>query len=198
MIALNRRRVMGEDVPYDARIEYLESTGAQYIGTGIRVSDIIKVETTMQIAVTNSAQAEGNTRSLMYFFLGQNNQKKFYTGTGNVVSNFDITNDGLFHQFSLSYGEFLIDEIRENISGSPTSNNLTYYMFGCNGVASIEGNVGYLMSQKKRYMKIYGANGLLFDAIPVRVGNVGYMYDRVSKQLFGNSGTGYFILGGDV
>ena len=35
------------------------------------------------------------------------------------------------------------------------------------------------------------------DLIPVRVGQVGYMYDKVSRQLFGNSGTGNFILGND-
>jgi hypothetical protein len=38
---------------------------------------------------------------------------------------------------------------------------------------------------------------LVRDFIPVRVGNVGYMYDKVSGQLFGNSGTGNFILGPD-
>ena len=36
------------------------------------------------------------------------------------------------------------------------------------------------------------------DIIPVRIGNVGYMYDRVSGQLFGNAGTGSFVLGPDV
>ena len=34
--------------------------------------------------------------------------------------------------------------------------------------------------------------------IPVRVGQVGYMYDRVSKTLFGNAGTDSFVLGPDV
>ena len=42
-------------------------------------------------------------------------------------------------------------------------------------------------------------NDLIFnDFIPVRVGNVGYMYDKISGQLFGNAGTGEFILGPDV
>ena len=42
-------------------------------------------------------------------------------------------------------------------------------------------------------------NGVLLrDFIPVRVGQVGYMYDRVSGELFGNDGTGDFILGPDV
>ena len=39
---------------------------------------------------------------------------------------------------------------------------------------------------------------LVRDFIPVRVGQVGYMYDRVSGQLFGNAGTGAFIVGPDV
>ena len=37
----------------------------------------------------------------------------------------------------------------------------------------------------------------ILDLIPVRVGDVGYMYDRVSGQLFGNQGTGDFIIGPD-
>jgi hypothetical protein len=39
---------------------------------------------------------------------------------------------------------------------------------------------------------------LVRDYIPVRVGTTGYMYDRVSGNLFGNSGTGSFVLGNDV
>ena len=38
----------------------------------------------------------------------------------------------------------------------------------------------------------------VLDLIPVRKGNIGYMYDRVSGQLFGNQGTGAFIIGNDV
>jgi hypothetical protein len=41
-------------------------------------------------------------------------------------------------------------------------------------------------------------NGADFmELIPVRVGNVGYMYDKVNGKLFGNSGTGSFTLGAD-
>ena len=42
-------------------------------------------------------------------------------------------------------------------------------------------------------------NGVkLRDFIPVRVGEVGYMYDQVSGELFGNAGSGSFILGPDI
>ena len=46
---------------------------------------------------------------------------------------------------------------------------------------------------------IYNENDeLILDIIPVRKGATGYMYDKVSEQLFGNNGTGSFVLGPDV
>ena len=48
-------------------------------------------------------------------------------------------------------------------------------------------------------VKIYDANGVLVrDYIPVRKGTVGYLYDRVTGKLFGNDGTGDFVVGPDV
>ena len=52
-------------------------------------------------------------------------------------------------------------------------------------------------SGKLYYCKIWKGGSLVRDYIPVRVGQVGYMYDKVSGQLFGNSGTGDFVLGPD-
>jgi len=34
--------------------------------------------------------------------------------------------------------------------------------------------------------------------IPVRIGNIGYMFDKVTGKMFGNSGTGNFVLGPDI
>ena len=36
------------------------------------------------------------------------------------------------------------------------------------------------------------------DLIPVRLGNTGYMYDRITNKRFGNAGTGDFVVGPDV
>jgi hypothetical protein len=48
------------------------------------------------------------------------------------------------------------------------------------------------------YFKIWKGGVLVRDYIPVRVGSVGYLYDQVSQQLFGNNGTGSFAYGNDV
>jgi hypothetical protein len=43
---------------------------------------------------------------------------------------------------------------------------------------------------------VTGADGTR-DFVPVRVGQVGYLYDRVSGTLYGNAGTGNFTVGPD-
>lgn len=50
---------------------------------------------------------------------------------------------------------------------------------------------------KMKFMKIIVDDVLTRDYIPVRVDTTGYMYDKVSSTLFGNAGTGDFILGND-
>lgn len=46
--------------------------------------------------------------------------------------------------------------------------------------------------------KIWDNGALIGDFKPVRVGTVGYMFDDVTKQLFGTAGTGAFTLGPDL
>lgn len=45
--------------------------------------------------------------------------------------------------------------------------------------------------------QIYENNILLFDLIPVKKDGVGYLYNKVTRQLLSNSGSGDFILGPD-
>lgn len=47
------------------------------------------------------------------------------------------------------------------------------------------------------YFKFVENNITKLDLIPVRIGQVGYLFDRVSGSLFGNNGTGTFIIGPD-
>lgn len=48
------------------------------------------------------------------------------------------------------------------------------------------------------YFKVWKGDNMIFDMIPVRIGNEGYFYDKISGNFFGNAGTGSFILGPDV
>lgn len=70
------------------------------------------------------------------------------------------------------------------------SNTQTLYLFKGRKIAVDNVKVGKV--------KIYDGDELKRDFIPVRVGQVGYMYDKVSGQLFSNVNTGNFILGNDI
>ena len=75
-----------------------------------------------------------------------------------------------------------------------------FLLFGCVSYGSSISAAGTVTLQacKIGSCKLYLNNVLVRDFIPVRVGTVGYMYDRVTRRLFGNSGTGgAFVLGPD-
>jgi len=42
-------------------------------------------------------------------------------------------------------------------------------------------------------VKITQGSEIIMDLIPVVKDNIGYMYDEISKSLFGNNGTGEFV-----
>ena len=47
-------------------------------------------------------------------------------------------------------------------------------------------------------VKITAGTTVLYNLVSVRKDGVGYMYDTISGELFGNDGTGSFTLGSDV
>ena len=52
---------------------------------------------------------------------------------------------------------------------------------------------------KWKKVKMYNGSTLVRDYIPVRKNGVGYLYDKVSGQLYGNAaGSGSFTYGNDV
>ena len=74
-----------------------------------------------------------------------------------------------------------------NYSDVFTSNST--YVFAVNGIANKASIRLYNFTIRSNIVKI--------DLIPVRKNGIGYMYDKVSGQHFGNKGTGQFIIGQD-
>lgn len=83
-----------------------------------------------------------------------------------------------------------------NTSYTFQSNN-DIFLFGIN-INNI--SPSYTNTMKIAYCKIFDSttNKLFFDLIPVRKNGIGYMYDKVSGKLFGNTGSGTFTLGADI
>ena len=90
-------------------------------------------------------------------------------------------------------GWFVDGEITKTSSG--LIGNLSLVLFGLN-VNGVQSGVKY--PTRVNRLSLFDKNfSLVADFIPIRKGNIGYMYDRVSRQLLGNQGTGDFVIGPD-
>ena len=206
-LILNRRREMGggEVLPYDAQIEYLQSSGTQYIDTLVSQSSNIG-------ALVRSYIAPGTSGDYCVIGIGSDSWRwgfSYYNSDQIQISGLSVAGatwqsyaitSGIVHDFSYNYANdknaYLDGNlIRSSIPyGNLTTGNIWMFGFNYNGGGTLwRGLKGRIYSCKMT------SNGVLIrDMIPVRVGQVGYMYDKVSGTLFGNSGSGSFTLGPDV
>jgi len=193
-------------LPYDAEVEYLESTGTQYINTGVLPS------TGMQIGVkvsrtSNNSDWDGivgawtqdavlNAVSMRYTGTAGTKLVPAYGGQPDASTRPVITS-GQLVELVLSQGSFSVDGT-ERCTWTPDTSALPSVPFFC-FVENLGGSPWSRRYLKGRiyYLWMLRDGKLVFDAIPVREGTTGYLYDKVSKQLFGNAGTGNFTIGPD-
>ena len=186
-------------LPYDAEVEYLKSTGTQWINTLV-YPDLSSAKIEIQ-----AVKATG------YTLFGANSYMRC-TGNGGYNVNYAYYNQLQFaiytptdisspHVFILDKNEFYVDgELKgtATISSRVSSFPICLYGYSTNTQGTATSDRG---SHTIYYCKIYNNGVLVRDLIPVRVGSgasaVGYMYDRVTRRLFGNAGTGAFTIGPD-
>lgn len=194
----------GSSLPYDAEVEYLQSDGNQYIDTGVVVTKNYVIIADCAVISGSSfptvigALSATNGYSVV---LAYNNSGQPYTQMGsNYATLYNTSKLGstLIHYICTgnSTRQYISDGmavVSNTHSGNLATNSL--YLFARHRYDTTVGNSTTAKIGKVR-MTVDGV--LVRDFIPVRVGQVGYMYDKVSKQLFGNSGTGSFTLGADV
>lgn len=190
-------------LPYDSQIEYLESTGTQYIDTGY-------VPNADTIAVLDAALTSAGNETTMFGLINSNGgvrfhfgtyQSKWHYGVSPTAANgkwFNFTTpelDTTRHTFELrGNGYSAVDLETNTVSVTSGTYSMSIYLFGR--------HIGTTTNGRCK-MRLYGftiseASSLIHDFIPVRIDQVGYLYDRVSGELFGNNGTGSFVLGQDV
>jgi hypothetical protein len=188
-------------IPYTS-IEYIESTGSQWIDTGVYLTDNSKIEITCNIPSANGNHAlygagNGSTatqgeialfwRTGVYdavYPTGQNSSA--YTSFGPVVTDAK-------HVITFSkYGCFVNDVSKINrtfYNGYVGTRSLTLF-------AVHRDSVGYFAAFKLYSAKIWDEDTLVRDFIPVLDSNgVACMYDKISNTFFYNNGTGDFIAG---
>lgn len=190
-------------LPYDAEVEYLESTGTQFINSGLYASPLMRVVVKLNFNIINTDGAVFRSGTNFWYGVYVNNNLQFAYTFKDSSGNFLAT--GILPQANTNYvidfdgpaRDLYINSAHIIIQGTPatlTSSKELPILSRVTGGGSFSSSC----NAKLYYCKIYVDGILERDLIPVRVGMVGYMYDRVSGQLFGNAGTGDFVLGPDV
>lgn len=188
-------------LPYDAvEVEYLQSSGTQYINTGLKVNNSYTFDTSIA-ALNNAAttywgcrnSGSYNTRNQQCYL--QNNPAAPATSTIHLWTDSTEAN---YRANSWDSGIAPAVGTMYHFSGITVNTNLAQLtqpitLFAFNVVGTINKS-----SCRIGLFKAYSNGTVVMDMIPVRVGATGYMYDKVSQTLFGNAGTGDFILGNDI
>lgn len=185
-----------EVLPYDAEIQFLESSGTQYIDTGIYGSQNLKTILKMkELARTASRAAFGCYGSNNGYYLYQSSGLKWQVGFGGHTDS-ALSSDMVLHVWTFdSFNVYRDEDLVSTFTSSTFTTPQTLLLFNAH---KADGTVYSSVSKRVYYCKMYENGVLVRDMIPVRVGTVGYMYDKVSRRLFGNSGSGSFIAGPDV
>ena len=184
--------------PQYSMIEYLESTGTQYINTGISPSTnpdlLITIDFSLYSGNLIACSFGSSQNQIMFFYNGS-----FACNVGaNMNSNKKITTaDTNKHHLVLDTraGILSFDEL-PNISVAKSSISTPLFLFAKdeNGEAS---NFAKAKIYNVSFQQMDGT--YIRDFIPVLDSDgVACMYDRVSGEFFYNEGTGNFIAGPEI
>ena len=200
--------VVGKSLPYDSEVEYLESTGTQWIDTGVTVSNSSHIVVKMSDLSSAGRWIFGARRGYQNSAAGifndpTKNINEFRFAWGGYVSPetfiYTNTNVGVV-TIGINAGRLTItrEEIPFTYTEQATTQAFTtpcpLALFGLN-------NNGGIISMAQ--VRMYGAQiDDVRDMIPVRITNEqgvseGAMYDRVTGELFRNRGTAAFVIGPD-
>lgn len=187
--------------PYDAEVDYLESTGTQWIDTGVNPQNAPTIVADMQILNSRDQDYFGNTNSgvgsesflivdfLKYFLF-------FYRYASATAVRVDYQSQGNREIWSIGK-EVSVDGVLKY-----TSPNTYVHDANQTNIFIFKSGRGNASTFRLFSFKLYDGSFLVRDMIPVRFTNElgqseGAMYDRVSGALFRNAGTGAFLYGND-
>lgn len=187
--------------PYH-KVEYLQATGTQWINSGIKAVNKMTIEVEYSYSDTSQYGCVFDAQTGNFTFIRRNNTSNTYsiglpyqkviTNVGSIVLN---TKYKAIAHYERGNSYVKVDGTTLATSTDSFSNdNYNIYLFACN-----QGNSALFLLKGKIYsFKVTVDNVVTFDGVPVRSGQTGYLYDKVSKTLLSNSGSGSFTLGPDI
>lgn len=205
-LLLRRRMMMAQGgLPYDAQVEYLQQQNDAIINTTLYDVDAIEIKyrvsswSSFYTLFGNYIGGDYNVWRLILSNFSSSNNVGVYVG-GRAIDGWNSVEGGarnVDHTIYMSKTNIVCDDVP--FSGTI---NISQGFANTSPIAIFARSVtdpGWInVGMRCYYFKAWKNDNRILDLIPVRVGQVGYMYDRVSGQLFGNANVGDFILGPDV
>lgn len=181
--------------PYDAEIEYLAGASGAYINT-----EFVPTQNNFRL-ITQAYKNSTGDHMLLYVY---NSESSNYFNLNWYATTVYFRYLGTQKTSSAAYGTHTfqmgspckVDNTNVNITGTKSfvGNVEPLHLFA---IVKPNSKSAYFRG-RFYYMKGYYGDTLVLDYIPVRIGQVGYIYDKVSGKLMGNAGTGTFGLGNDI
>lgn len=210
MIAAHHQ-VVTRGLPYDEEVDYVESTGTQYIDTGILQAGDLEIGSVLMPSRSSYDSSMG-WGYFVYFGCGQDDQAAknivcrvhyqtfstmlfWFANPGNGISPISATiNTSSWNTVSVDVSKAIVNGTTYTYNDTPVvsglKDDLSIYIFAGN---KPDENPWRPMYCRMKSFWIKKNGSLIMDLIPVRVGDAGFMFDTVSKQLMETLGTGNLI-----
>ena len=195
-----RRRLMMSFEKKYTPVEYLESTGTQYIDTNYKPNGNTIIELKYQTPTQNTVQQgifgardSGNNRFTLFTGIVKNGFQADYAMSGSL-SNYNQNIPGVdgtaINVIKMSNSFTINNNDIKKISKEIFQNSRNMYLFANNNnrIAQLPMK-GYIW-----YFKIYEGDILVRDYIPVLdLSNRPCLYDKVEDKFYYNQGSGEFL-----
>lgn len=209
----NVKDVHYSECPYDAKVEYLRAysyyDNKWNYGVFYLNFPNIKMRSGygfgLEAEVTTIKKSTTGWVSICGINWSSNLRCTFFINPSNLYCGLDWQTTGGGNMFQFTSGKHTV-EVRKNSSTQAgiyydnvqkatknyfTFDNSSFMLFGASTDSAYDVKV-------YRYWVVDSSGNYILNCIPVRVGTTGYLYDKVSNQIFGNLKSGTFILGPDI
>jgi hypothetical protein len=193
-----------DNIPY-TKLEYIQSTGTQYINTGITAKSSISTKIVFEASDNNSdfqsvfggdGGSNVNYKGLAFDINSQGKFNYNYYGGTTAYANSEIVRYGNKLIFQNKYNIGVVSSVENSRSQSISSNSNTFdyndvdlYIFA----SSRDGNAICNSNLKLYSCQIWDNENLVRDFVPVKDNDdICCLYDKITKKLYHNQGTGNF------
>lgn len=175
-------------------VQYIQSSGAQYVDTGFRPNQASRVDMLAQMTAISNYPAFFGTRagSKELFWLYANDAETAIYGYGSVKPRATCTMTDLLAIKADANTLYVNEDVLITATASTFETDFPLYLFATNNSGSLQ----YPAKMKMFSCTMYDRTEKIHDFIPCKnaAGAVG-LYDVIGAKFYGNAGTGSFTAG---